>query len=88
VTSEGELRILQILSKKLLARSREIKAEFGRSDGVDVMLSTLLSVECVNVIEPMGEKCFLITHKGAKVLEDAKAAGWKAAPQASQSLSQ
>jgi hypothetical protein len=81
VAGESELKVLDILSRKLLARSHEVRAEFGRPDGVEVILSGLLSSDCVQVVEPMGEKCFVITHKGTKILQDAKAAGWKPAAQ-------
>ena len=84
MTSEVELGILDFLSKKLLARPHEMKAELHRYDGADGTLSELVSKDYVQVIEPLGERCFVITHKGTKVLHDAKASGWRAAAQASQ----
>jgi hypothetical protein len=84
VAGESELKVLDILSKKLLARPREVKAAFGRPDGIDAILSGLIATECIQVVEPMGEKCFVITHKGTKILQDAKDAGWKTEAQAHQ----
>ncbi len=70
--TQNEMKVLDILSRKLLAKSEEIKAEFGANDGAEVALQRLLSTDCVKVVEPIGEKCFVITKKGSKLLKEMK----------------
>ena len=70
--TESEIRILEILNKKLLARLNELKQDVGEPDGVNAAIQRLLSMDCVKIIEPMGEKCYVITWKGAKGLRKVK----------------
>ena len=68
-----ELLVLEMLNGQLLAKLKEIKAALGsETDGVATSLQRLISMDCVKVVEPIGEKCFVITHKGNKTLRDAK----------------
>jgi len=67
---EGDLRILDILSRRLVAKPGEISVAFGGSDGVTPSLHKLLAMDCIKVIEPIGEKCYVITQKGAKLLKE------------------
>lgn len=68
-----ELLVLEMLNGQLLAKLNEIKAALGsETDGVATSLQRLISQDCVKVVEPIGEKCFVITHKGNKALRDAK----------------
>jgi predicted transcriptional regulator len=69
---EGEMRILEILSRKLLAKTNEIMTDFGENDGAETSLQRLLSMDCVKAVEPIGEKCFVITQKGTRLLKEMK----------------
>jgi predicted transcriptional regulator len=68
----GEMRILEILSTKLLAKTEEISAAMGENDGAIPALQKLLSMDCVKVVEPIGEKCYVITQKGTRLLKEMK----------------
>ena len=70
--SETEVKVLDILSKNLLARAREISAHIGEEDGVVPTLQKLMSMDCVKTVEPMGEKCYVITQKGTRLLREAR----------------
>ena len=71
--TDKEMLVLEMLNGQLLAKLGEIKAALGsETDGILTSLQRLVSMDCVKVIEPIGEKCFIITHKGSKVLRDAK----------------
>jgi hypothetical protein len=66
----GDIRILDILSRKLVAKPAEIRAAFGGEDGVTPSLQKLLSMDCIKTVEPIGEKCYVITQKGTKLLKE------------------
>ncbi len=71
--TEKEILVLELLSSRLLAKLGEIKADIGdEPDGVRTSIQRLVSMDCVKVIEPIGEKCFVITQKGSKVLRELK----------------
>ncbi len=71
--TDKEMLVLEMLNGQLLAKLREIKAALGsETDGIATSLQKLVSMDCVKVIEPIGEKCFVITHKGSKALRNAK----------------
>ena len=69
--SSQEVMILEVLSRKLLAKSEEIMGEAGGNGALDA-LQKLLAMDYVKVVEPIGEKCFVITQKGSKILKDSK----------------
>ncbi len=69
---EKEMKLLEVLSKKLLAKPSEITAEMGEGDGVTTALQKLQSMDCVKAVEPVGEKCFVITQKGTRLLREMK----------------
>jgi hypothetical protein len=71
--------VLDFLSRRHLARAREVKASFS---GAESVVSRLLTDDCIQAVEPMGEKCFVITQKGTKELHDARESGWRPAGQA------
>lgn len=69
----NEITVLEMLNGQLLAKLDEIQAALGNeTDGVALSLQRLISMDYVQVVEPIGEKCFVITHKGSKVLRDSK----------------
>jgi len=68
----GEMKILEVLSTKLLAKTDEISAVMGENDGAVSALQKLLSMDCVKVVEPIGEKCYVITQKGTRLLKEMK----------------
>jgi hypothetical protein len=71
--SDQELLVLELLNGHLLAKLSEIEAALGsETDGVKTSLQRLISLDCVKIVEPIGEKCYVITHKGSKVLREAK----------------
>lgn len=70
--SENDMRILDIINIKLLAKPSEIRESVGESDGVTESLQRLMTSDCIKLVEPMGERCFVITQKGTRVLRDAK----------------
>jgi hypothetical protein len=71
--TETEICVLEILVSRLLARKGEIKAALGgKPDGVNNALQRLMSIDCVKAVEPIGEKCFVITKKGNMSLREAK----------------
>ncbi len=71
--TEKEMMVLEMLNGQLLAKIEEIKAALGsETDGVTTSLQRLVSMDCVKIVEPIGEKCFVITHKGSKALRNAK----------------
>jgi hypothetical protein len=70
--NEEEINVLDVLSKRLLAKPSELSSLFGRHDGISTILQRLQSMDCVKVVEPIGEKCFVITQKGTRVLREAK----------------
>jgi DNA-binding MarR family transcriptional regulator len=71
--TEDEITVLELLNSRLLAKLSEIKADLGNEhDGVRTTIQRLISMDCVKVIEPIGEKCYVITHKGSKILREAK----------------
>ena len=72
--TESEIDVLESLSKRLLARKREIAADMEESDGVEIALQSLISMGFVEGLEPIGEKCFVITKKGSVSLRDSKTA--------------
>jgi hypothetical protein len=80
--TENEVRILELLSRRLLAKSNEIRSEFEGPDGIDTALQKLISINCVKVVEPIGEKCFVITQKGTKLLREMKNPEKRAQPEA------
>lgn len=71
--SEQEVMVLELLSSRLLARVSEIRSGIGNGqDGVKSTVQRLVSLDFVKVIEPIGEKCYVITKKGTKVLNEIK----------------
>jgi hypothetical protein len=70
---ESDIRILDILSRRLIAKPAEIRSALGGEDGVTSSLQKLLSIDCIKTVEPIGEKCYVITQKGAKVLKESAA---------------
>lgn len=70
--SENELKILELLSKQLLAKSHELESVLGEDDGMSTAVQRLQSMDCVKVVEPIGEKCFVITQKGTRLLREMK----------------
>lgn len=72
--SEQEVKILELLNEQLLAKLSEIKSRAGSSEhnGIDIAVQRLVSMDCIRIIEPIGEKCFVITKKGTKNLQEAK----------------
>lgn len=70
--TETEVKVLDILSTNLLAKTNEISAHLGEDDGVTPTLQKLMSMDCVKTVEPMGEKCYVITQKGTRLLREAK----------------
>ncbi len=69
---EKEMKLLEVLSRRLLAKHDELNSEFGEGDGVSTVLQKLMSMDCVKVVEPIGEKCFVITQRGTRMLREAK----------------
>ncbi len=70
--SDSELKILELLSKQLLAKSHELESVLGEDDGMSTAVQHLQSMDCVKVVEPIGEKCFVITQKGTRLLREMK----------------
>jgi len=70
--TENEIKVLELLSKLLLAKASELNSEFGEGDGVSTAIQKLQSMDCVKVVEPVGEKCFVITQKGTRLLRQIK----------------
>jgi hypothetical protein len=70
--NESDVKMLEVLSEKLLAKPHELESEFGEDDGVTTTLQKLHSMDCVKVVEPIGEKCYVITQKGTRMLRDMK----------------
>lgn len=70
---EKELKILEMLEKQLLAKKSEINSAVGdEPNGVNAAVQRLLSMDCIKMVEPIGEKCFVITKKGTRSLREAK----------------
>jgi hypothetical protein len=69
---ESDMKVLEMLSSKLLAKPDEIRSVLGPDDGAQTSLQKLLSMDCVKVVEPIGEKCFVITQKGTRMLKEMK----------------
>ncbi len=69
--SDTEIKVLGILSKNLLAKTGEISSSMGGDDGVVPTLQKLQSMDCVKTVEPMGERCYVITQKGTRMLREA-----------------
>jgi predicted transcriptional regulator len=73
VLSENEIAVLEVLSRQLLARKSEIKDAIGdEPDGVNTAIQRLVSIDFVKTVEPIGERCYVITKKGAQNLKEAK----------------
>ena len=71
--TEKELKILDFLNSRTLARMREIGSWAGTDyNGTRAIMQTLLSNGLAKSVEPMGEKCFVITNLGSRKLEEAK----------------
>ena len=72
--TDEEVNVLELLSNRLVARLTEIKSGIGNGgpDGVRTTVHRLVSLDFVKVIEPIGEKCYVITKKGSKVLKEIK----------------
>ena len=71
--TDQEVLVLELLSSRLLARVSEIKAGIVNGpDGVRTTVQRLVSMDYVKMIEPIGEKCYVITKKGTKVLNELK----------------
>ncbi|MCD6495975.1 MAG: hypothetical protein J7K54_01765 [Candidatus Aenigmarchaeota archaeon] len=70
--SDNDLRVLDIINKRLLAKHKEIREAVGEADGITESLQRLMSSDCIKSVEPMGERCFVITQKGTRILRDAK----------------
>lgn len=70
--SEDEVKVLELLSKQLLAKPHELESAFGEDNGVSTVLQKLQAMDYVKVVEPIGEKCFVITQKGTRILRDMK----------------
>ena len=71
--TEQEVKILELLSNQLLARVSEIKSGVGNGqEGIKTTVQRLVSLDFVKMIEPIGEKCYVITKKGTKVLNELK----------------
>ena len=70
--TDSEVRLLEILSKQLLAKPHELIDAFGEDDGVMKTIQKLEAMDYVKIVEPIGEKCFVITQKGTRILRDVK----------------
>ncbi|UCD02915.1 MAG: hypothetical protein JSV63_03990 [Candidatus Aenigmatarchaeota archaeon] len=70
--TESEIKVLEYMSRQLLAKQHELESAFGEEDGVMSTLQKLEAMDYVKVVEPIGEKCFVITQKGTRILRDAK----------------
>ena len=70
--NENEIKLLEVLGRLLLVKPSELSSEFGEGDGVSAALQKLQSIDCVKVVEPVGEKCFVITQKGTRLLREIK----------------
>lgn len=68
--NDGDIRILDILSRRLVAKPAEIMNALGGADAAAPSLQKLLSMDCVKVVEPIGEKCYVITQKGTRLLKE------------------
>jgi hypothetical protein len=79
--TEDEIKVLDALSTKLLAKPGELDSVLGGEDGVGTIIQRLQSMDYVKVVEPIGEKCIVITQKGTRMLRDAKNPEKRMAPQ-------
>ncbi len=70
--SKDEIKILEVLSKLLLAKPGELNSVLDGDDGVDTVIQRLQSMDYIKVVEPIGEKCLVITQKGTRMLREAK----------------
>ena len=70
--SEVEIKVLQLLNSSLLAKRGEIHTFIGNGpDGVNNAIQKLISMDFIKSVEPIGEKCFVITRKGSRTLKAA-----------------
>jgi len=71
--TEKETKMLEFLNNHLLANFGEIKAHIGEEpDGAKSIIHSLISSDCVKMVEPIGVRCYVITPKGTKALSEAK----------------
>ncbi len=71
--TEKEISVLEMINGRLLIRRSELKNGMGDGpDGVYTAIQKLVSIDCLKMVEPMGEKCFVITKKGSRHLREAR----------------
>jgi DNA-binding MarR family transcriptional regulator len=70
--SEDEIKILEVLSQRLLAKPGELGSVLDVDDGIITLIQRLQSMDYIKVVEPIGEKCLVITQKGTRMLREAK----------------
>jgi hypothetical protein len=72
--SEEEVKVLELLSNRLVAKLSEIRSGIGEggADGIKTTVHKLVSMDFVKMIEPIGDKCYVITKKGSRILKELK----------------
>ena len=69
--AENEIKVLRMMNAQKLVKVSEMKRKLGLGgDGLGTALQRLITNECVQTIEPMGERCYIITPKGSKYLKE------------------
>ena len=69
--NEKEATLLKIIGEDMLIRYDEIKRKFsGNQMDYNVIISKLVSEGYINNLDAIGSRCFAITQKGIRAIED------------------
>ena len=71
---EKELSILCMLERQRLAKISEIRRLVGPEDGGEDAIRSLVIADSIRAVEPIGEKCFVITPEGSRRLKEIQSA--------------
>ncbi|MBN2101522.1 MAG: hypothetical protein JW716_01480 [Candidatus Aenigmarchaeota archaeon] len=69
--NEKETILLRIIGEDMLIRQDEIKKRFsGNSMDYNMIIAKLVSEGYINNLDAIGSRCFAITQKGIRAIED------------------
>ncbi len=71
--NDMEMRILEMLNSRPLVKQAEIRKVFGSPyDVIDAAVQRLMMGDFIKTVEPIGEKCYIMTKKGIRGFREFK----------------
>ena len=71
--TQNEMKVLELLERQRLVKLNEIRSNLSlEHDGVSSIIQRLIMLEMIKAVEPIGEKCFIITRRGSMELKGTK----------------